>query len=554
MVQGQKIDGHIYQLGRYWDMEGGRLERMRQTTLSVPLDIKPESSSRLSALIERLKRREDTGAYGIPENYGRVARDIPSLHFMSLSVFPASEFDPIFILEANFDGEPGVFWGQLEAALGSDLRDIVCCCKRPLDEDGPLYDAVTAPDSRAPLAPLFEARTQRPSVYHHGNRGLTRDRILREAKLFSDAGEELDDPTRIGPSPYRGVGAVDVHRSLRQRMLAAHPWLDTPSPQRVTRSERIVDLLRLVAFVVAILFVLCLPGMIVGFSLPKLQYIVVMVAAALVIGGLVYRKREPLPGTEVKTHFSLLKVLLPQLPLIAGLVVAYAVTVSVIFTAILMIGSYLFELTRVGHAVSLWFAFWPTVDIVLWGLLSLIVILPLLVLWLRYLERRDSSHDAPAVNEGLLREMIRREDWIAQNHMGSIVLIKPGVLRMAIIRAGHLGLGLLLRVIATDGYLGSMRTVHFAHWAFLNNSSRLLFFSNFDHSWGSYLDDFIEKAHVGLTLAWGCGVGFPATRFLIYDGASQPWTEVQELGDCLPRRQPVLVLRLSDADCRSDRT
>jgi hypothetical protein len=80
--------------------------------------------------------------------------------------------------------------------------------------------------------------------------------------------------------------------------------------------------------------------------------------------------------------------------------------------------------------------------------------------------------------------------------------------------------GLVLRLVARDGYLGSMRTVHFAHWAFLDNGSRLLFFSNFDRRWGSYLDDFIEKAHAGLTLAWGCGVGFPPTRFLIYDGAS----------------------------------
>ena len=60
--------------------------------------------------------------------------------------------------------------------------------------------------------------------------------------------------------------------------------------------------------------------------------------------------------------------------------------------------------------------------------------------------------------------MVRREDWIAQNHMGSIVLIKPGILRGIIIRAGHLGLGWLLRVKATDGYLGSMRTIHFAHF------------------------------------------------------------------------------------------
>jgi hypothetical protein len=120
----------------------------------------------------------------------------------------------------------------------------------------------------------------------------------------------------------------------------------------------------------------------------------------------------------------------------------------------------------------------------------------------------------------MMREMTRREDRIAQNHMGSVVLVKPGVLRMALFRTGHVGLHLLLRVVATTGYLGSMRTVHFAHWAFVNNGSRLLFFSNFDHSWDSYLDDFIEKAHGGLTLAWGSGTGFPATRFLVLDGAS----------------------------------
>jgi hypothetical protein len=104
--------------------------------------------------------------------------------------------------------------------------------------------------------------------------------------------------------------------------------------------------------------------------------------------------------------------------------------------------------------------------------------------------------------------------------MGSIVLLKPGTLRTIIVHAGHRALHLALRATATSGYLGSMRTVHFAHWAFINNGSRLMFLSNFDHSWESYLDDFIEKAHVGLTLAWGCGVGFPPTRYLINDGAS----------------------------------
>jgi hypothetical protein len=94
------------------------------------------------------------------------------------------------------------------------------------------------------------------------------------------------------------------------------------------------------------------------------------------------------------------------------------------------------------------------------------------------------------------------------------------MLRMIVIRAGHHALGLLLRIIARTGYLGSMRTIHFAHWALVNNRSRLMFFSNFDQTWESYLDDFIEKAHAGLTLAWCCGVGFPPTRFLVKDGAS----------------------------------
>ena len=138
---------------------------MKQTTFCVPLEVKPDSCSPLSALIERMKAAEDTGAGGFPENFAQLQREVPSLHFMSMSVFPTPEFDPMFILEANIDGPPGVFWAQLEAALGDDLRDVLRCCKRPLDGDGPLYDAVTAPDARAPVAPYFEARTQPPSVF-----------------------------------------------------------------------------------------------------------------------------------------------------------------------------------------------------------------------------------------------------------------------------------------------------------------------------------------------------------------------------------------------------
>jgi hypothetical protein len=63
---------------------------MRQITLSVPLEVKPESCSSLSALIDALKQREDKGVNPAAANFDRIIRLIPSLHFMSMSVFPAA--------------------------------------------------------------------------------------------------------------------------------------------------------------------------------------------------------------------------------------------------------------------------------------------------------------------------------------------------------------------------------------------------------------------------------------------------------------------------------
>ncbi len=509
---------------------------MKQTTFSVPLEVKPDSCSRLSALIERMKAAEDTGAGGFPENFARLQREVPALHFMSMSVFPAAEFDPLFTLEANIDGPPGVFWGQLEAALGGSLRDVLRCCKRPLDGCGPLYDAVTAPDSRAPVVPYFEARTQQPSVFHHGNRGMTRDRILQEDALFTAVRSTIDSPDRVGPSPYRGIDAGQVHAKLRAALLPTFGWLSEAAETRIPIAERAADFVRLAAFAVALLLILSLPGLALApllalliRSLPHLpnapvllrvSYVATIVIVAFAFGLGTYLRRRPLPGTGVDTNVDLLPSLSKSIPLLAVFVVVYCGVATLLLTPVVMAVGWLLHQFGVATAPT-FVAAWKSVGpYVLWGLLGIIVSVAVLVFWLRYLERRDSSQDDPQVDELTLREMIRREDWIAQNHMGSIVVIKPGVLRTVIIRAGHLGLGLLLRWAATDGYLGSMRTVHFAHWAFLNNGSRLLFLSNFDHSWDSYLDDFIEKAHVGLTLAWGCGVGFPATRFLILDGAS----------------------------------
>lgn len=409
---------------------------MRQTTLCVPLEVKPESYNRLTRLIDQLKAEEDNAGDPQVPNFHRLKSQVPVLHFMSMNVLRDAEYDPIFIIEANFDGEPGPLWAQLEAILADPLRQMLRCCKEPGDETAALYRAVTQPDSRASIAPYLEARTQLPSVFHHGNRGLTRDRIIADHKLFEGIAEEIDRP---GESAYRGKSPVDVHKALRTSLLQQHPWLDERAPRRIGILASLLDYLRLALFVLALLSVLAVPGL--------LAWLYFWVAGIVPRSALV----------------------------ILGFALASIVTLLAIFAG-----------------------------------------------WLRWTERRESSVDRPRMDEQLYRDMIRQEDWITQNHMNSIVHIRPGVLRMLIVKLGHRGLHLVLRALPVSrrGFLGSMRTVHFAHWAFLNNSSRLLFLSNFDHSWDSYLDDFIEKATVGLTLSWGSGVGFPRTRWLVQGGAA----------------------------------
>lgn len=486
---------------------------MRQTTLSVTLEVKPDSEGRLAALIDQLHDRHGPGGAAM-DDFGWFMAGVPSVHFLSMNVFPGADYDPLFVLEANFDGEPSVFWGQLEAAIGECLRAMLRCCKKPLTRNGVLYDAVTAANSKAPVAPYFEAQTSQPTVFHHGNRGMTRDRIVAERELFLAIRTEIATAHGPGPSPYRGSTPSKIHRDLRAALKPQYAWLDEKAPARVPFLTRVGDFARLIAFAIMVIVVLALPGLIFGYIMDPSRYFILLGVVLLIVLIALYRMKDALPGTDTGGKFNLITAFFKPANLI--LLVIGGALYLVLAVAVAAVGPLITTATfeQAWHyGLHLGALGGACVPVTVLGIIA----------WLRYLERRDSSQDKPPIDEEMVRQMAQREDWIPQNHMGSIVLIKPGILRTIIIRAGHHGLGLALRALANSGvrgYLGSMRTVHFAHWVFANNTSRLIFFSNFDQSWESYLDDFIEKAHVGLTLAWGCGVGFPPTRFLIQDGAS----------------------------------
>jgi len=487
---------------------------MRQTTLSVVLEVEPNSVGRLSSIIDKLKWDEENDP-GVTERYGRLKWGVPKLHFLSMSVFEGADYDPIFVIEANFDGRPESFWVQLEATLANYLRPILRCCKPPLDKDGKLYGDVTKPDSPVPIAPYLERRTVKPSVFHHGNRGLERERILREGELFVATQDTLAQSDPTIPNPYRGMNALQIHQTLRTALLHRFQWLGTPAPARIPVWESALDWARLSGFLLIVMIALSLPGFLFLAFLraffPDPVSLVLLWTVPLVAGIVLYLTRKARSGEAAPTRSGV------------TLSMKDKIVLGILVVAIPVVGAADYALCQaVFSFLPAWAQNWPVVGFSFVGIGFYTVLFSVLVIlvWLRWLELRDSHHDEPKVDPREMREMTRREDKIPQNHMGSVVLVKPGVLRMALVRTGHLGLHLYLRVKATDGYLSSMRTIHFAHWAFINNGSRLMFFSNFDNSWDSYLDDFIEKAHKGLTLAWGSGVGFPATRFLVLDGAS----------------------------------
>lgn len=160
--------------------------------------------------------------------------------------------------------------------------------------------------------------------------------------------------------------------------------------------------------------------------------------------------------------------------------------------------------------------------LVIVGLLVLVLAVALfpvtlvLIAILRNKEKTDKPQTGPA-SLSLVNGLMSTENQIAQNHLASITTIKPGKFRLNTLKFVLFMVNLAARV-SNKGTLSGIPSIHFAHWSVINDQ-QLLFLSNFDGSWTSYLDDFIDKASHGLTGIWTNTVGFPETRYLVFDGA-----------------------------------
>lgn len=155
-------------------------------------------------------------------------------------------------------------------------------------------------------------------------------------------------------------------------------------------------------------------------------------------------------------------------------------------------------------------------------ILGVIVFAALLGIWiiiLRFKEKRDKIFPRTRYDERD-EELAAREDKVVQNQMTLLVDMKPGLFRLLTLKFVFAAVEILARYLFTKGKLGGIPTIHFARWVFALKNKGLMFFSNYSGSWESYLGDFVDKAHAGLTGIWSNTVLFPRTCCLIKDGAT----------------------------------
>ena len=149
------------------------------------------------------------------------------------------------------------------------------------------------------------------------------------------------------------------------------------------------------------------------------------------------------------------------------------------------------------------------------------VVLGALAGLIRLSERRNVFTDQEPQRSNIEAIMARENQASVQNHMTSVTRIIPSSFRKRIT------LPLALRIVAEGlmngayrpGFLGSVGTVQFARWIHLPRTNNYVFYSNYDGSFESYLEDFITKASFGMTGVWSNSVGFPPAKLLFLEGS-----------------------------------
>jgi hypothetical protein len=147
----------------------------------------------------------------------------------------------------------------------------------------------------------------------------------------------------------------------------------------------------------------------------------------------------------------------------------------------------------------------------------LIVIVPIFVICLRRQEKTDPEL-CWRVDQGYSDRLSFLEDHDVTNQFNAMGSLKPGLVRRWTMTGVLSTVDYAARHFVRRGRLGRIRSIHFARWVFLDGKKRMVFFSNYDGTVESYMDDFINKTGFGLNAVFSNGLGYPRTNWLVLDG------------------------------------
>ncbi len=100
-----------------------------------------------------------------------------------------------------------------------------------------------------------------------------------------------------------------------------------------------------------------------------------------------------------------------------------------------------------------------------------------------------------------------REDVVAQNQLTLVTVVDPAGLDR--VRAVLAAIDSYARRLSPPGSLIGISTIHFVRWLLIDGGRRLLFISDYDGSWESYIDEFAEMILSGLDAIWETSYGMP---------------------------------------------
>ncbi|MEM7306265.1 MAG: hypothetical protein AAF682_06330 [Planctomycetota bacterium] len=110
----------------------------------------------------------------------------------------------------------------------------------------------------------------------------------------------------------------------------------------------------------------------------------------------------------------------------------------------------------------------------------------------------------------------QQEDHQIQNQISLSIPIKPSRFRRTLVRIVlWVGDG-LVRFVFTRGSLFGIRSIHFARFHVDERRDSVLFFSNYDASWESYLEDFLTEGKRAVVPIWTNLRWCPRTRWLFH--------------------------------------